>query len=175
MFLVSLVLTSISKHPLTVMFDSYFYCLKSSPKQGFNHFCSLYKIYKHNRIQYLLPKNSMISPVRVDLFLFSKASDAAFLIKADPAMLPSTVGLFGLFNNCKIERNKPLSICQAWGMKEHKYPKTSSNPMSKSKEIKRFQENHITWYSNPLQQWFVVAPMIRILQHWHQQKRNFLL
>lgn len=125
-------------------FDSYFYHLKSSPKQGFNHFCSLYKICQHNRIQYLLPKHSMISLVSVDLFLFSKASDAAFLIKADPAMLPSTVGLFGLFNNCKIERNKPLYICQAWGLKGHKYPKTSSNPMSKSKEINRFQENHIT-------------------------------
>lgn len=38
----------------------------------------------------------MISVVRVDLFLFSNASDAAFLSKADPAMQPNTVGFFGL-------------------------------------------------------------------------------
>lgn len=41
----------------------------------------------------------MISLVRVDLLLFSKATDAAFLIKADPAMLPNIVGFFTLFNN----------------------------------------------------------------------------
>lgn len=41
---------------------------------------------------YLLPKHSMMSVVRVDLFLVSKARDAAFLIKVDPAMQPSIVG-----------------------------------------------------------------------------------
>lgn len=38
----------------------------------------------------------MISVVRVDLFLFSNASDAALLSKADPAMHPNTVGFLGL-------------------------------------------------------------------------------
>lgn len=41
---------------------------------------------------HLLPKHSMISLVRVDLLLSSKASDAAFLIKMDPAMQPNIVG-----------------------------------------------------------------------------------
>ncbi|KAK1562846.1 hypothetical protein Q3G72_017898 [Acer saccharum] len=40
----------------------------------------------------LLPKHLMMSLVRVDLFLFSKARDAAFLNKADAAMQPNTVG-----------------------------------------------------------------------------------
>jgi hypothetical protein len=38
----------------------------------------------------------MISVVKVDLFLSSKASDAAFLNKADPAMHPNMVGFVGL-------------------------------------------------------------------------------
>lgn len=38
----------------------------------------------------------MISPVRVDLFLSLKASEAAFRSKADPAMHPNTVGFLEL-------------------------------------------------------------------------------
>lgn len=34
----------------------------------------------------------MMSVVRVDLFLCSKAREAAFLSKKDPAMQPNTVG-----------------------------------------------------------------------------------
>lgn len=49
------------------------------------------------KVIYLLPKHSMISVVRVDLFLSSKASEAAFLNKVDPAMQPNIVGFFGLF------------------------------------------------------------------------------
>lgn len=37
-----------------------------------------------------------MSPVTVDLFLFEKASDAAFLNIADPAMHPKTVGFLNL-------------------------------------------------------------------------------
>lgn len=38
----------------------------------------------------------MMSPVTVDLFLFEKASDAAFLNIADPAMHPKTIGFLQL-------------------------------------------------------------------------------
>jgi hypothetical protein len=38
----------------------------------------------------------MISVVRVDLFLFSNARDAAFLIKVEPAMHPNIVGFLEL-------------------------------------------------------------------------------
>ena len=38
-----------------------------------------------------------MSLVRVDLFLFSKARDAAFLSKADAAMQPKTVGFIALW------------------------------------------------------------------------------
>lgn len=50
----------------------------------------------NSNIRYLLPKHSMMSPVTVDLFLFEKASDAAFLNIADPAMHPKTVGFLNL-------------------------------------------------------------------------------
>lgn len=38
----------------------------------------------------------MMSPVTVDLFLFEKAMEAAFLIIAAPAMDPNTVGFLQL-------------------------------------------------------------------------------
>ena len=50
------------------------------------------KTIKKGDIIYLLPKHSMISLVSVDLFLCSKANDAAFRIKIDPAMQPNIVG-----------------------------------------------------------------------------------
>lgn len=43
-------------------------------------------------ITYLLPKHSMISPVRVDLLLFSNAREAAFLTIADAPIQPKIVG-----------------------------------------------------------------------------------
>ena len=49
---------------------------------------------------YLCPKQSMISVVRVDLFLCSNARDAAFLNKAEAAMQPKTVGFVGLMIPC---------------------------------------------------------------------------
>lgn len=38
----------------------------------------------------------MMSPVTVDLFLFEKAREAAFLIIAEPAMDPNTAGFLEL-------------------------------------------------------------------------------
>jgi hypothetical protein len=38
----------------------------------------------------------MMSPVTVDLFLFEKASEAAFLIIAEPATDPNTAGFLQL-------------------------------------------------------------------------------
>lgn len=40
-----------------------------------------------------------MSPVTVDLFLFEKASEAAFLNILDPAMHPKTVGFLQLNKN----------------------------------------------------------------------------
>lgn len=47
-------------------------------------------------LSHLLPKHSMISPVRVDLLLLLKAIPAAFLSKADAAMQPNSVGFIWL-------------------------------------------------------------------------------
>jgi hypothetical protein len=52
--------------------------------------------FKFSIISYLFPKHSMMSPVTVDLFLFEKAREAAFLIIAEPAMDPNTAGFLEL-------------------------------------------------------------------------------
>jgi hypothetical protein len=52
--------------------------------------------YKFSITSYLFPKHSMMSPVTVDLFLFEKAREAAFLIIAEPAMDPNTAGFLQL-------------------------------------------------------------------------------
>lgn len=50
----------------------------------------------------LLPKNSMISEVTVDLLFFSKACDAAFRSRREAAMHPRVIGLTLRWNKTKL-------------------------------------------------------------------------
>lgn len=78
------------------------------------------KIIKVGYSIHLLPRHSIISLVSVDLFLFSKATDAAFRIKIDPAMQPNIVGFMLSFDSTSCwraqERNN-ATLAAIRGMK----------------------------------------------------------